>query len=38
MKDTAIKNLHGNAKWIWTSENGLCQFVEFCKVFDYHGA
>ena len=38
MKDTAIKNLHGNAKWIWTSENGLCQFVEFCKVFDYNGA
>ena len=37
MKDTAIKSLYGNAKWIWTSETGLCQFAEFYKEFDYKG-
>ena len=35
MKDTAMKSLSGEAKWIWTGETGLCQFVEFSKVFDY---
>ncbi len=37
MKDTAIKSLYGNAKWIWTNETGLCQFAEFYKEFDYKG-
>ena len=37
MKDLPIKNLFGNAKWIWLDETGLCQFAEFIKEFDYKG-
>ena len=37
MKDLPIKNLFGNAKWIWLDKTGLCQFAEFIKEFDYKG-
>ena len=37
MKDMEVKNLYGQAKWIWTEQTGLNQFAEFIKEFDYNG-